>query len=51
MLREVGKRVDESVLLGYLDDNAARMGRTALSYALEHRTPEERAHYRALRDL
>ncbi|MFE0749615.1 DNA alkylation repair protein [Gordonia sp. NPDC058843] len=50
MLREVGRRVDETVLLGYLDDNAARMGRTALSYALEHRTPEERAHYRALRD-
>ncbi|MFT4393998.1 DNA alkylation repair protein [Gordonia lacunae] len=49
MLREVGKRVDETVLLGYLDDNAARMGRTALSYALEHRAPDERAHYRALR--
>ncbi len=49
MLREVGKRVDETVLLGYLDDNAARMGRTALTYALEHRTPEERTHYRGLR--
>ncbi|UPW08192.1 DNA alkylation repair protein [Gordonia terrae] len=49
MLREVGKRVDEAVLLDYLDDNAARMGRTALSYALEHRTADERAHYRALR--
>ncbi|MDS1113832.1 DNA alkylation repair protein [Gordonia westfalica] len=49
MLREVGKRVDEQILLGYLEENAARMGRTALSYAIEHRTPEERAHLRALR--
>ncbi|TYQ10448.1 UNVERIFIED_ORG: 3-methyladenine DNA glycosylase AlkD [Gordonia westfalica J30] len=49
MLRETGKRVDEQVLLTYLEENAARMGRTALSYALEHRTLEERAYYRALR--
>ncbi len=49
MLRETGKRVDEQTLLAYLEENAARMGRTALSYAIEHRTPEERAHFRALR--
>ncbi|MBD0860997.1 DNA alkylation repair protein [Gordonia sp. zg691] len=49
MLREVGKRVDEAVLLGYLGDNAAEMGRTALSYAIEHRSPEERAYFRSLR--
>jgi 3-methyladenine DNA glycosylase AlkD len=49
MLREVGKRVDRALLLGFLDANAARMGRTALSYATEHLTPEQRAEYRAQR--
>jgi 3-methyladenine DNA glycosylase AlkD len=49
MLREVGKRVDRSLLLGFLDANAAGMGRTALSYATEHLTPEQRAQYRARR--
>lgn len=47
MLREVGKRVDRDVLLGFLDAHAARMPRTALSYATEHLDPELRAHYRA----
>ncbi|WP_238421344.1 DNA alkylation repair protein [Gordonia sp. 'Campus'] len=49
MWREVGKRVDEGILLDYLEANAARMGRTALSYALEHRSPQERVYYRSLR--
>ena len=49
MLREVGKRVDRDVLTGFLDQHAASMGRTALSYATEHLTPEERAHYRAMK--
>ena len=49
MLREVGKRVDRGVLLGFLDEYARRMPRTMLSYATEHLTPEERAEYRALR--
>jgi 3-methyladenine DNA glycosylase AlkD len=49
MLREVGKRVDRSLLLGFLDANAAAMGRTALSYATEHLAPEQRVHYRAQR--
>ncbi|HSO01413.1 MAG TPA: DNA alkylation repair protein [Gaiellaceae bacterium] len=49
MLREVGKRVDRSLLLGFLDENAARMPRTALSYATEHLPPELRAAYRARR--
>ncbi|MET1053100.1 MAG: DNA alkylation repair protein [Mycetocola sp.] len=49
MLREVGKRVDRAVLTGFLDEFAARLGRTALSYATEHLPPEERARYRAMR--
>lgn len=49
MLREVGKRVDRALLIGFLDEHAARMPRTELSYATEHLAPELRAHYRALR--
>ncbi|QLY32385.1 DNA alkylation repair protein [Nocardia huaxiensis] len=49
MLREIGKRVDAEILAGFLDAHAAGMGRTALSYATEHLTPERRAHYRAQR--
>ncbi|MCF8605343.1 DNA alkylation repair protein [Gordonia sp. HY442] len=49
MLREAGKRVDRAVLTDYLDGHAAQMGRTALSYAVEHLSPEERARYRAMR--
>jgi 3-methyladenine DNA glycosylase AlkD len=49
MLREVGKRVDRSLLTGFLDDYAGRMPRTMLSYATEHLTPDERVHYRAQR--
>ncbi|NGX06958.1 DNA alkylation repair protein [Mycobacteroides franklinii] len=49
MLREVGKRCGTEVLLGYLDEHAAAMGRTALSYATEHLDAEVRAKYRARR--
>ncbi|WP_223692655.1 DNA alkylation repair protein [Leifsonia poae] len=49
MLREVGKRVDRSELLAFLDANAAAMPRTMLSYATEHLTTEERAEYRRRR--
>ena len=49
MLREVGKRVDLTELLAFLDANAARMPRTMLSYATEHLGPEQRATFRALR--
>lgn len=49
MLRETGKRVDRDLLIGFLDAHASQMGRTALSYATEHLTAEQRAHYRALR--
>lgn len=49
MLREVGKRVAPAILLAYLDQNAARMARTTLSYACEHLTVEQRTHYRSLK--
>ncbi|NED66816.1 DNA alkylation repair protein, partial [Streptomyces sp. SID10244] len=49
MLRELGKRVDRTVLTDYLNAHAAEMGRTALSYATEHLDPGERAHLRSLR--
>lgn len=44
MLREVGNR-DLTVLRGFLDRHAATMPRTALRYAIERMTPEERAGY------
>jgi 3-methyladenine DNA glycosylase AlkD len=46
MLREVGKRIDPSILTGFLDTHAAQMPRRALSYATEHLTAEQRAGYR-----
>lgn len=49
MLREVGKRLDSSLLVAFLDEHAARMPRTMLGYATEHLTPEQRAAYRARR--
>jgi 3-methyladenine DNA glycosylase AlkD len=49
MLREVGKRVDPALLIGYLDAHATSLSRTSLSYATEHLTPEQRIHYRSLR--
>lgn len=48
MLREVGKRIDRDLLVGFLDEHAAGMGRTALSYATEHLDPAERARLRKL---
>ncbi|HEY1530928.1 MAG TPA: DNA alkylation repair protein [Galbitalea sp.] len=48
MLREVGKRVDPALLIAYLDEHAAQLSRTSLSYATEHLTPDQRIHYRAL---
>ncbi|MFI9510530.1 DNA alkylation repair protein [Nocardia sp. NPDC052566] len=47
MLREVGKRVDQRLLIGFLERHAADLGRTALSYATEHLDPSMRADYRA----
>lgn len=44
MLREVGKR-HEPLLLRYLDENAHKMPRTALRYAIERLSPSLRSHY------
>ncbi|MBB4855488.1 3-methyladenine DNA glycosylase AlkD [Mycobacteroides chelonae] len=49
MLREAGKRCGAQMLLDHLDEHAAVMGRTALSYATEHLDPATRAEYRARR--
>lgn len=49
MLREIGKRVAPGILHGFLDEHAAAMPRTMLSYATEHLTPADRAAYRAAR--
>lgn len=50
MLREAGKR-DEAQLKAYLDRNAHRMPRTALRYAIERFTPDERARYLAIKKI
>ncbi len=47
MLRYIGD-VDRPVLTAFLDTHAATMPRTALRYAIEKLTPEERAHYLSL---
>lgn len=49
-LREAGKR-DRHRLLGFLDEHAATMPRTALRYATEHLDKEQRDHYLSLRKV
>lgn len=49
MLREIGKRVDRSVLLAYLDAHAHDMPRTTLRYAIEHLPPAQKTHYMSLK--
>ena len=44
MLREMGKG-DEKELISFLDEYAATMPRTALRYAIERLSPEQRKHY------
>lgn len=45
MLREVGKR-DEETLLAFLEENAARMPRTMLRYAIEKLDPDSKRRFR-----
>lgn len=45
MLREVGKRVDEAALTGFLDEYASQMPRTMLRYACERLSPTQRSYY------
>jgi 3-methyladenine DNA glycosylase AlkD len=46
-VRHAGK-TDPDALLAFLERNAARMPRTMLTYAMEHLTDEQRAHFRSL---
>lgn len=48
MLREVGKRVDRQLLVGFLDAHAGAMPRTMLSYAIEHLEAAQKTHYRSI---
>lgn len=50
MIRETGKRVDRQQLIQFLRENAARMPRTMLSYAIEHFSAEEKSFFRNLRN-
>lgn len=45
ILREIGKRIDENILTTFLDENVAKMNRTALRYSIEKLSPEKRLYY------
>jgi len=45
MLREIGKRVNQQILLDFLDQNADTLPRTTLRYAIEHFDAQTRQHY------
>ena len=49
MLREVGKRVDIELLRDFLRQHAQEMPRTALRYAIELMSEEERASWLAFK--
>ncbi len=49
MLREIGKRVDQIILLNFLDQHASTMPRTTLRYSIEHLSKEQRDHYLSLK--
>jgi 3-methyladenine DNA glycosylase AlkD len=45
MLREIGKRCDEALLLKFLDVHAAEMPRTMLRYSIERLAPAQKKRY------
>jgi len=45
MLREVGKRCSLDILRNFLYEQATKMPRTMLRYAIEKMSPDERRHY------
>lgn len=47
MLREMGKRVDQALLIGFLEQHAATMPRTMLRYAIERLDSAQKAHFMA----
>ncbi len=49
MLREVGKRIDEAILLDFLNQYAHKMPRTCLRYAIEKLPEVVRQHYLSLK--
>lgn len=51
MLREVGKRCDEKILLDFLDEYHKVMPRTMLRYAIERLPTKKRQHYLGKKNL
>jgi 3-methyladenine DNA glycosylase AlkD len=47
MLREMGKRCDQQILIDFLNEHAAQMPRTTLRYAIEHFDPQTRRQFLA----
>ena len=45
MLREIGKRCSQNILVKFLDDFATKMPRTMLRYAIEHLPENKRQYY------
>ncbi len=51
MLREVGKRCDRAILIGFLDKHSHEMPRTMLRYSIEHLPADQRTHYLSQKSL
>lgn len=45
MLREIGKRCSQNILINFLENYASTMPRTMLRYAIEHLTDEDRKYF------
>jgi 3-methyladenine DNA glycosylase AlkD len=50
-LREAGKRTEQKILTDFLDKHAHDMPRTALRYAIEHLSTEQKRHYMHLKQV